>query len=98
MTVQAVRGLEEPVAARVRVRLGQGFVGRIDGSREPLVVDDVSIFPVANPGLREKLHSVAGVPLLVGDQLLGVVHIGGQRNHGTSPHMTCNCCSRWLTG
>jgi PAS domain S-box-containing protein len=76
LTIQAVRGVEEPVAAQVRVPLGQGFAGRIAASREPLVVDDVSSFPVVNPFLREQLHSVVGVPLLVRDKLLGVAHVG----------------------
>ena len=36
----------------------------------------LTTFPVANPLLREQLRSVAGVPLVLGEQLLGVVHIG----------------------
>jgi PAS domain S-box-containing protein len=76
LTVQAVVGLEEPWAARVRVALGQGFAGRIAASREALVVNDVFTFPVANPLLREQLHSVAGVPLVIGNQVLGVLHVG----------------------
>jgi PAS domain S-box-containing protein len=76
LTVRAVRGLQEPVAHQVQVPMGQGFAGRIAATREPLVVDDIATIPVANPFLRQQLHSVAGVPLLVADQLLGVVHIG----------------------
>jgi PAS domain S-box-containing protein len=76
LTVQAIHGLEAPVAGKVQVPMGQGFAGRIAASREPLVVDDIATIPLANPFLRRQLHSVAGVPLLVGDQLLGVVHVG----------------------
>jgi PAS domain S-box-containing protein len=76
LTVRAVRGLEEPVAPRVHVPMGHGFAGHIAATREPLVVDDIATIPVANPFLREQLHSAAGVPLVAGEQLLGVVHIG----------------------
>jgi PAS domain S-box-containing protein len=76
LTVRAVHGLEEAVAAGVRVPLGQGFAGRIAASRAPLVVDDLSTFPVVNLSLREQLRSVLGVPLLVDDRLLGVLHSG----------------------
>jgi PAS domain S-box-containing protein len=76
LTVRAVHGLEEPVASQVHVPLGQGFAGRIAATRQPLVVDDLAAISVTNPFLREQLHSAVGVPLLVGDQLLGVIHVG----------------------
>jgi PAS domain S-box-containing protein len=76
LRVKATRGLEEPVATQVRVPLGQGFAGRIAATREPLAVDEVATFPVVNPLLREKLHSLAGVPLVIGNQVLGVLHVG----------------------
>jgi PAS domain S-box-containing protein len=76
LTVQAVRGLLEPVAPRVRIPVGQGFAGRIAATGSPVVVDDITTFPVFNPSFREQLHSLAGVPLVLGDQVLGVLHIG----------------------
>jgi PAS domain S-box-containing protein len=76
LTLRAARGLEEAVALRIRVPVGDGFAGRIAATRQPLIVDDLSTFPVAHPILRERLRSVAGVPLLVGEHLLGVVHVG----------------------
>lgn len=76
LTVRAAHGLEEVVAARASVPVGEGFAGRIAGTLRPLVVDDLSTFPVAHPILRERLHSIAGVPLLVGEHLLGVLHVG----------------------
>jgi GAF domain-containing protein len=76
LTMQVVRGPEEAVAAQVRVPLGEGFAGRIAATREPLVVDDVTAFPVVNPFLREHLQSVAGVPLVTAGRLVGVLHVG----------------------
>jgi PAS domain S-box-containing protein len=63
------------------IPVGQGFVGRIAASRAPLAVDDLSTFPVFYPSFRQRLSSVVGVPLLVQDRLLGVVHAGSQLFH-----------------
>jgi signal transduction histidine kinase/putative methionine-R-sulfoxide reductase with GAF domain len=76
LTIQAARGPEEEVVGQVKIPLGQGFAGRIAATRKPLIVDDLSTFDVASQFLREKLHSVAGVPLLVDSRLVGVVHVG----------------------
>ena len=73
LTVQAARRFDTPASTEVRVEVGQGFVGRIAETRESLVVDDIAAFPIAIPLFREQFHSVAGVPLEVGTQLLGVV-------------------------
>ncbi len=76
LSVQAVHGFLEPEGSQVRMPVGQGFAGRIAATREPLVVDDITAFPVFNPAFREQLHSLVGVPLVLGEQVLGVVHIG----------------------
>jgi signal transduction histidine kinase/putative methionine-R-sulfoxide reductase with GAF domain len=81
LTIQAVCGLEEPVASQVQVPLGQGFAGRIAATRQPLVLDDITSYPVITPLLREHLHSLVGVPLLLGDQVLGVLHVGTAVRH-----------------
>jgi PAS domain S-box-containing protein len=80
LTIQAVYGHEQPRSTKVRVPMGQGFAGRIAATREPLVVDDIATFPVANPLFCGQLHSVVGVPLVLGEQLLGVVHVGTVRS------------------
>ncbi|HEV2458202.1 MAG TPA: PAS domain S-box protein [Ktedonobacterales bacterium] len=75
LTVRAARGLEEAVATRVQVPVGQGFAGRIAATRQPLVVEDLAHYPVVNPLLQERVRSALGVPLLVGERLVGVVHV-----------------------
>jgi signal transduction histidine kinase/PAS domain-containing protein len=75
LIVQSARGPEEEVVGTARVPIGQGFAGRIAASRAPLLVDDLKTFEVANPLLREHFRSLAGVPLLVEDRLLGVLHV-----------------------
>ena len=73
LTVQAAYRRDGSASSEVHVPLGQGFAGRIAATRVPFVVDDIATFPIALPLFREEFRSVAGVPLLLGDQLLGVV-------------------------
>ncbi len=81
LRVRAARGLEEAVAEQVHVPVGHGFSGRIVASRAPLIVDDLSTVPVANPLLSERLRAVVGVPLLLHSQVLGVLHTGTAQLH-----------------
>jgi signal transduction histidine kinase len=74
---RAAKGLEEEVERGVRIPVGQGFAGRIAAARRPVVLDDVDHADVLNPLLREKgIKSLAGVPLITHDDVLGVVHVG----------------------
>jgi signal transduction histidine kinase/FixJ family two-component response regulator len=78
LRVRAALGLDEALQREVRVPVGHGFAGRIAAERQPLVADaldddteDVS------PYIRRKgIRSLAGVPLLTDDGLLGVLHVG----------------------
>src|SRR5437588_5420193 len=76
LTVYTAIGPEEQVAPQVRVPVGQGFAGKIAAHREPLIVADPSRADIITPLLREKLRSLLGVPLLVDDRVIGVVHVG----------------------
>jgi signal transduction histidine kinase len=84
VTLRAARGLLVEHVGQVQMPLGQEFAGRIAASREPLLVDDLATFEARVPRLREHLHSVAGVPLLVEDEvgdhlvsrLVGVLVVG----------------------
>jgi GAF domain-containing protein/anti-sigma regulatory factor (Ser/Thr protein kinase) len=77
LVARAARGLEEEVEQGVRIPMGKGFAGRIAASRKPVVIDDVDHADVLNPILREKgIKSMLGVPLLVDDVVIGVMHVG----------------------
>ncbi|TMC16778.1 MAG: PAS domain S-box protein [Chloroflexi bacterium] len=76
LTVYTAIGPEEQVAPQVRVPVGQGFAGKIAAHREPLIVTDPSKAEIITPLLREKLRSLLGVPLLVQDRVIGVIHVG----------------------
>jgi len=70
-------GIEEEVRQGVRVPVGRGFAGRIANSRRPLVIHQVDDSTVVNPLLWEHgLRSLAGAPLIVEGNLMGVLHVG----------------------
>lgn len=79
-------GPEEEVAGQARVPIGEGVAGRIAATREALVIDDLRTARVANPFLRERLRSLMGVPLVVGDRLIGVVHAATVGPHQFTEH------------
>ena len=63
------------------IPLGQGFAGRIAASRAPLIVDDLSTFPVVRRFLREHSRSALGVPLVLRERVLGVLHVDTTEPH-----------------
>jgi signal transduction histidine kinase len=77
LVARAAVGLEEEVERGVRIPIGGGFAGRIAAERRPIVLDDVDHADVLNPLLHEKgIKSLVGVPLVFGNEVLGVLHIG----------------------
>src|SRR3954454_23608375 len=77
LVARAACGIEDEVRQGVRVPLGIGFAGRIAATREPVRLDRVDSTTVSNPILWQKgIKTMLGVPLLRGDELLGVLHVG----------------------
>jgi signal transduction histidine kinase len=77
LIARAAVGIEEEVEQGVRIPIGGGFAGRIAAERRPVILDDVDHADVLNPILREKgIKSMLGVPLVVGNETLGVLHVG----------------------
>jgi signal transduction histidine kinase len=77
LVARAAVGIEEEVEQGVRIPIGGGFAGRIAAERRPIVLDDVDHAHVLNPLLREKgIKSLAGVPLVFANEVLGVLHVG----------------------
>ena len=77
LVARAACGIEEEVRQGVRVPVGVGFAGRIARSKEPVRLDRVDSTTVANPILWEKgIRTMLGVPLLVADEVIGVLHVG----------------------
>ena len=77
LLARAAKGVEEEVEAGVRIPVGRGFAGRIAAERRPVFIPDVDHADILNPILRQKgIRSLLGVPLLVQDEVLGVLHVG----------------------
>jgi phosphoserine phosphatase RsbU/P len=73
----AAAGLEEEVRQGVRVPVGRGFAGRIAAEQKPVILDHVDHTTVLNPILWSKgIRTLMGVPLIVGNQVIGVMHVG----------------------
>ena len=70
---RAAVGLEEE--ARVRVPMGRGVAGRIASSATPMIIEDLSSVEVVSSILREVARSLIGVPLIVEDRVIGVIHV-----------------------
>jgi sigma-B regulation protein RsbU (phosphoserine phosphatase) len=77
LVATAASGIEEEVRQGVRVPLGAGFAGRVAASREPVILTTVDHTTVRNPLLVDRgIRSLLGVPLLVGGNVIGVLHVG----------------------
>jgi putative methionine-R-sulfoxide reductase with GAF domain len=79
----AAVGLEEEVRQGVRIPVGQGFAGRIAAEKIPVILDRVDHTTVVNPILLTKgIRSMMGVPLIVGSEVIGVLHVGSLTPRG----------------
>jgi hypothetical protein len=77
LVARAACGIEDEVRQGVRVPLGRGFAGRIAAAKRPMRLERVDATTVTNPILWEKgIEVMAGAPLLSGDTVLGVIHVG----------------------
>jgi putative methionine-R-sulfoxide reductase with GAF domain len=75
----AMSGVGRSRRVWARIPVGKGFAGRVAVSRAPVVLDQVSDTNVFNPVLRQNgVRSLAGVPLLDEDKLIGVLHVGSR--------------------
>jgi PAS domain S-box-containing protein len=76
LVVRASVGLERDVSQETRVRLGEGFAGRVALARTPLVIPQASESDAVSPFLSESLTSLIGAPVRASGRLVGVIHVG----------------------
>ncbi len=77
LVTTAAVGLEEEVRQRFRLPVGVGFAGMVARLRQPVRKANVDPGDIASPVLRAKnVSSLAGVPVLVDDDLVGVLKVG----------------------
>jgi sigma-B regulation protein RsbU (phosphoserine phosphatase) len=76
LVLRAARGIgHEEIGFRLAV--GGGFAGRVAAERKTLVILEAAHRYVASPALKEaRMESIAGAPLFVRDEVLGVLHVG----------------------
>jgi PAS domain S-box-containing protein len=93
LVVRAAVGLEEELrGGGFRLRIGEGFSGRIAAERRPrLLVDEEIEAETVSPVLKaRRLRALYGVPLQTDGRLVGVAHIG------SSTVATFSDQDRWL--
>ena len=79
LVAQFAKGLEEEVEKEATIPIGKGFAGRIASERRYRIVDDIENSEVINPILYESgIKSLLGVPLLIEDRVIGVLHVGSK--------------------
>jgi phosphoserine phosphatase RsbU/P len=73
----ATVGLEEELELDIRVPVGVGFSGKVAQTGQPLVVEHVARDQVFSQVLLDRhLTSLAGVPMMSGGRLVGVLRVG----------------------
>ncbi len=80
LRMRAAVGLEEEMAAGFSLKVGEGFLGLIAAERNPRELRSASTDPlVKSPALRAQgIQALYGVPLLNGEQVIGVAHMGSR--------------------
>jgi sigma-B regulation protein RsbU (phosphoserine phosphatase) len=85
LVLRAARGAGEHDIG-FRLAVGGGFAGRVASERRVIVLDERAYEQVATPELRDaRVQTMIGVPLMVGGEVLGVLHVGSrtEREFGT---------------
>lgn len=80
LRVRAAAGVVEERDAGFSLAVGEGFAGTIASTRQPLFLRDAAHDPlVVSPIIRQRgIRALYGVPLLEGETLIGVAHIGSR--------------------
>ena len=84
LSLRAHAGAKAEAGGVVRMAVGEGLMGSIAASRTPLVVDDVQADSrIRNLGRirAEGTISFAGVPLVLGDRILGTLGLALSKRH-----------------
>jgi PAS domain S-box-containing protein len=77
LIVRAIDGLERETVLGIRVHAGTGFAGLVANERKPLSVKGTLPASPLNTILQEHgIRSLSGIPLLIENHVLGVIHVG----------------------
>jgi serine phosphatase RsbU (regulator of sigma subunit) len=84
MHVSAQRGLAADLGD-LRLRTGEGFVGRVAAARRPIVLEQVHDADVIPPLRGRGIESLMGVPLIVEGRVTGVMPLGSYERRAFTP-------------
>ena len=78
LRVRAAVGLEHDLDSAFSMTIPEGFAGHVAAAREPLLFRHAAEDPrIISPAIRAKgVRALYGVPLMRGDKVIGVAHIG----------------------
>jgi PAS domain S-box-containing protein len=85
LSPRAVDGHVHENFGSIRVRVGKGVTGKIASEGRPLIVDDYSTMDLSGiegvppADILDMVQSVMGVPLRIGDKVVGVVAVNTRR-------------------
>ena len=86
LSIRVCKGIDEAVARRVRIPLGEGIAGSVASSGAPLVVHDIRELPLwqqtVAPEQRDDYrdHSALCVPLVIHGKVHGVMNFNHKRS------------------
>ena len=84
--IAAARGLSDEIINTVRVAAGEGISGHVLASREPVLISNLdhdSRFQGHVGGKRYKDQSLLSVPIVVRDEIVGVINVNNKRSGGS---------------
>ncbi|MFC1601718.1 HD domain-containing phosphohydrolase [Candidatus Sumerlaeota bacterium] len=84
LAIRAAIGLPAEVIRDTRVELGEGIVGRVARSRQPVRKRSLDSAPrgADRAGSRYFTSSFLSTPLMIGDELFGVLNVTDKRDRG----------------
>jgi serine phosphatase RsbU (regulator of sigma subunit) len=82
--IEATRGLPVDLSG-LRLRVGEGFVGRVAAERRPIVLETVHDEDVIPPLRDRGIQSLMGVPLIVEGRVTGVMPLGSFTRRAFTP-------------
>ncbi len=75
LVARAAIGVSGVELDEIRVPIGAGVAGRIAAENRPRVVPDLAVVDVHGDDLRASSRSMAGVPLTLDGEVIGVLHV-----------------------
>lgn len=78
LRLRAAVGLDEDLERGFSVAIGDGFAGTVAAERKPIALRSAYLDPLLRSDLMrdKKVRALYGIPLVHGDELVGVAHMG----------------------